>query len=80
MQRCSVRIEWPSAGPAMLYVDDWGPGVRSVVTSDDPMREDGRGIQIVRALAREVHIVSAPIGGTHVSATLPVDRRRSPAA
>ncbi len=76
----SVRIEWPCLGPAMLYVDDWGPGVCSVATSDDPMREDGRGIQIVRALAREVRIVSAPIGGTHVSAALPVDRRRHAAA
>jgi anti-sigma regulatory factor (Ser/Thr protein kinase) len=76
----SVRIEWPTDGPAVLYVDDWGPGVRSVATSDDPMREDGRGIEIVRALAREVHIVSAPIGGTHVSAALPVDRRRNFAA
>jgi anti-sigma regulatory factor (Ser/Thr protein kinase) len=76
----SVRIEWPAAGSAMLYVDDWGPGVRSVPTSDDPMREGGRGIEIVRALAHDVHIVSAPFGGTHVSAALPVDRRRSSAA
>ena len=76
----SVRIEWPASGPAMLYVDDWGPGVRSVSTSDDPMRENGRGIEIVRALARELHIVSAPFAGTHVSAALPVDRRRSTAA
>ena len=76
----SVRIEWPTSGPAMLYVDDWGPGVCSVPTSDDPMRENGRGIEIVRALARNLHIVSAPFGGTHVSAALPVDRRRSSAA
>ncbi|MDQ6926157.1 MAG: ATP-binding protein [Candidatus Eremiobacteraeota bacterium] len=76
----SVRIDWPAAGPAMLYVDDWGPGVRSVCASDDPLREDGRGIQIVRALARDLHIVSAPFGGTHVSAALPVDRRDSAAA
>jgi two-component sensor histidine kinase len=76
----SVRIEWPTDGPATLFVDDWGPGVRSVATSEDPMREDGRGIQIVRALARKLSIVSAPIGGTHVSAALPVDRRRHCAA
>lgn len=76
----SVRIEWPAAGPAMLYVDDWGPGVRSVQTSEDPMREYGRGFEIVRALARDLRIVTAPIGGTHVSAALPVDRRRSSAA
>jgi two-component sensor histidine kinase len=76
----SVRIEWPCEGPAMLYVDDWGPGVSSVATSEDPMRESGRGIEIVRALARGVHIASAPIGGTHVSAELPVDRRRHRAA
>ncbi len=76
----SVRIEWPACGPAMLYVDDWGPGVCSVSTSDDPMRENGRGIEIVRALARDLHIVSAPFGGTHVSAALPVDRRRFSAA
>jgi two-component sensor histidine kinase len=76
----SVRIEWPCDGPAMLYVDDWGPGVRSVQTSNDPMREAGRGIDIVRALARGVHIATAPIGGTHVSAELPVDRRRRSAA
>ncbi len=76
----SVRIEWPAAGPAMLYVDDWGPGVRSATKSDDPMRESGRGMQIVRAIAREVRIVSAPIGGTHVTAELPVDRRRHCAA
>lgn len=76
----SVRIEWPIDGPAMLYVDDWGPGVRSLCTSDDPMREDGRGMEIVRLLARDIHIVSGPLGGTHVSAALPVDRRRSSAA
>jgi hypothetical protein len=44
------------------------------------MRESGRGIAIVRALARDLHIASAPIGGTHVSAALPVDRRRPSAA
>jgi anti-sigma regulatory factor (Ser/Thr protein kinase) len=76
----SVRIEWPTDGPAMLYVDDWGPGVRSVATSTDPMREDGRGMEIVRALSRDLHIASAPIGGTHVSVALPVDRRRHVAA
>jgi two-component sensor histidine kinase len=76
----SVRIEWPAAGPAMLYVDDFGPGVRSMCTSEDPMREDGRGIDIVRALSRGVHIATASIGGTHVSAELPVDRRRTTAA
>ncbi len=76
----SVRIEWPADGPAVLYVDDWGPGVRSAASSDDPMRESGRGIEIVRALARDVHIATAPIGGTHVSAKLPVDRRRHEAA
>jgi anti-sigma regulatory factor (Ser/Thr protein kinase) len=76
----SVRIEWPTDGPATLYVDDWGPGVRSVQTSSDPMREGGRGIEIVRALARDVQIATAPIGGTHVSAELPVDRRRRSAA
>ena len=76
----SVRIEWPASGPAMLYVDDWGPGVCSVATSDDPMRESGRGIEIVRALSRGVHIATASIGGTHVSAELPVDRRRHQAA
>jgi hypothetical protein len=64
----------------MLYVDDWGPGVRSVQTSNDPMREGGRGIEIVRALSRDVHIATASIGGTHVSAELPVDRRRHSAA
>jgi signal transduction histidine kinase len=76
----SVRIEWPATGPAMLYVDDWGPGVRSVATSDDPMRENGRGIEIVRALGHDLHIASAPIGGTHVSVALPVDRRGHVAA
>jgi two-component sensor histidine kinase len=76
----SVRIEWPSDGPAMLYVDDWGPGVRSVPTSDDPMREAGRGIQIARAFSRGMHIATAPMGGTHVSAELPIDRRRHSAA
>ncbi len=76
----AVRIEWPATGPAMLYVDDWGPGVRLPPPSDDPMREDGRGIQIVQALARQVHIATASIGGTHVSAELPVDRRRRSAA
>jgi hypothetical protein len=64
----------------MLFVDDWGPGVRSVSPSNDPLRESGRGIEIVRALARDVQIVSAPIGGTHVSAALPVDRRSHRAA
>jgi two-component sensor histidine kinase len=76
----SVRIEWPSSGAAMLYVDDWGPGVRAACPSEDPWRENGRGIEIVRALARNLHIVSAPFGGTHVSAALPVDRRRFTAA
>jgi hypothetical protein len=44
------------------------------------MREGGRGIEIVRALSRDVHIATASIGGTHVSAELPVDRRRHSAA
>jgi len=76
----SVRIEWPEGGPVMLSVDDWGPGIGPAAPLTDPMRESGRGIDIVRALSPAVRIVSAPFGGTHVSAELPVCRRKRSAA
>ena len=74
----AVRIDWPIDGPVMLYVDDAGPGPRPVPRhNEDPLRESGRGIDIVRALARHVKIAAAPSGGTHVSAELPLGRRRA---
>jgi len=73
----AVRIDWPIDGPVMLYVDDCGPGPsRAPEQSEDPLRESGRGIDIVRALSRGVKIVATPTGGTHVSAELPLGRRR----
>ena len=76
----AVRIEWPDLGPVVLMVDDWGPGIRPSIPLTDPMRESGRGIEIVRALSPVVRIVTAPLGGTHVSAELPVWRKKRPAA
>lgn len=72
----NVRIEWPVGGPVMLRVDDCGPGLGAPVEhDDDPWRESGRGIDIVRALSPVVRIESAPAGGTRVSAELPLGRR-----
>lgn len=77
----AVRIDWPIDGPVMLYVDDCGPGLSGPREhDDDPLRESGRGIEIVNALARDVQIVAAPNGGTHVSAELPLGRRKQATA
>lgn len=73
----AVRIDWPIDGPVTLHVADSGPGLTPASKqSDDPLRESGRGIEIVRALSRGVNIVRVPSGGTHVSAVLPLGRRK----
>jgi anti-sigma regulatory factor (Ser/Thr protein kinase) len=70
-----VRLEVHD-GDRVLVVRDHGPGLREPRRSalPAPSDESGRGLAIVRTLARDVQVEPAPGGGTLVRAVLPPRR------
>ncbi|HEV7180796.1 MAG TPA: SpoIIE family protein phosphatase [Candidatus Baltobacteraceae bacterium] len=69
-----VQVEW-SQEYATLHVTDRGRGFdRAPELPEDPMRESGRGLYIVDALARQCRVEYVPGYGTHIAVELPVTR------
>ncbi len=56
-----------AGGNATLAVEDDGPGFAARERIVDPLAEQGRGLQLVEAVADRVRIESAPSGGTRVT-------------
>jgi anti-sigma regulatory factor (Ser/Thr protein kinase) len=78
--RVYVHIDWTGERP-VIRVRDSGPGFdasRDPVATD-PYAEDGRGLLLVKSLADNVRIRTAPGFGTEISARLPVSRDTSSA-
>lgn len=69
-----VQIEWGDAHPT-LHVIDRGSGFnRRPELPSDPLTESGRGLYIIEALSRLLHVEYLAHYGTHISVELPVSR------
>ncbi len=71
-----ITIDWTESYPT-LSARDRGPGMASGPTSVplDPLSENGRGLFLMTALARDVRVETPGGGGTRIVATLPIERR-----
>lgn len=70
-----VHLDWTHEHPT-LTVRDTGPGLRSLYAElpEDAFAEDGRGLFLVNALARQTRVTPLPGYGTEVRVVLPVTR------
>jgi anti-sigma regulatory factor (Ser/Thr protein kinase) len=72
-----IYVAWEDEA-AVLIVADRGRGIPALRSVPSDTSEDGRGLLLVQALARNVSISAAPDHGSRVIVELPV--RRRPAA
>jgi DNA-binding CsgD family transcriptional regulator/anti-sigma regulatory factor (Ser/Thr protein kinase) len=70
-----VRLDWSDARPR-LEVLDLGPGFELPSAMPEPEAERGRGLFVVGALATDLERAARAAGGSMVSVTLPVRRRK----
>ncbi|HET7814493.1 MAG TPA: SpoIIE family protein phosphatase [Candidatus Baltobacteraceae bacterium] len=70
-----MKIDWSDALP-VLTVRDTGPGLGDLLAElpADDLREKGRGLFLIHALAPDVRLSEAPGYGTELRITLPVAR------
>ncbi len=74
-----IDLDWSGRRPR-LVVSDSGDAVESNAARlpDDPFDENGRGLYLVHALARDIDTSPAPDGGNCIRFTLDIDRREEP--
>lgn len=71
----NMEIDWSEASPVVTVVDS-GPGLQRFAAQlpDDALTEDGRGLFLVKTLARDLHIESDAGYGTKMTVVLPIAR------
>ncbi len=70
-----VRVSWEDERP-QLEVHDLGPGFDLETQLPGPRQTNGRGLFLANALADQLARTGKRAGGSNVTATLPVRRRR----
>jgi anti-sigma regulatory factor (Ser/Thr protein kinase) len=72
-----VDIDWTQTHP-VVTISDAGPGLSPVAATlpADALNEDGRGLFLIAALARDVQIEAEPGAGTKMRIVLPTQRGR----
>jgi anti-sigma regulatory factor (Ser/Thr protein kinase) len=72
----NMEIDWSQPSPVLTVVDA-GPGLERFVATlpEDDFTEDGRGLFLVKALAKEVRVESAQSYGTKMTVVLPLTRK-----
>jgi integral membrane sensor domain MASE1/anti-sigma regulatory factor (Ser/Thr protein kinase) len=71
----NMEIDWSEASPVVTVVDS-GPGLERFAAAlpDDALTEDGRGLFLVKTLARDLHVESDAGYGTKMTVVLPIAR------
>lgn len=72
-----VTLEWDGEFPTLCVHDEGLPVKEIFELPQDPLAESGRGLYIVKALARDFRLTSVKPNGAMACATLPV-RRSTP--
>jgi len=72
----TIELDWTGVHPVLTVVDD-GPGSFhfSPTLPDDSLTEDGRGLFLIGALAKDVHVESSDGRGTKMTVLLSVSRQ-----
>lgn len=71
----TVSLDWTDDAPTVTIADD-GPAFSIVrPLPADALAETGRGLFIVRSLARKIELDSLPTFGTKITVELPVHKR-----
>ena len=72
----NMQVDWSQASPVLTVIDA-GPGLERFVATlpEDAFTEDGRGLFLVKALAKEVSVESARSFGTKMRVVLPLVRK-----
>ena len=71
----TVELDWSGDAPTLTIADD-GPAFPIARTLPvDALAETGRGLFIVRSLARKIELDSLPSEGTKITVELPVHKR-----
>jgi anti-sigma regulatory factor (Ser/Thr protein kinase) len=76
----TVTLVWKAENPVLIVHDEEKLFSPRFALPDDPLQENGRGLYIVRTLAKSVTIRRVKGDGTKVMATLPVWRDQPSAA
>lgn len=69
-----IRFDWTSDEP-LLEVHDEGGGFTFEPSLPGDLSEGGRGLFIVKQLAKRVRVEKIPRDGTRITAVLPIHRR-----
>jgi anti-sigma regulatory factor (Ser/Thr protein kinase) len=69
-----IRLDWLAEYPTLRVHDERQPFKPTFGLPEDPLQESGRGLFIVRSLARSVRVEDLVGDGTIVEAVLPVRR------
>ncbi len=74
-----IDLDWSGRRPRLI-VSDSGDAIETNVAGlpDDPFDENGRGLYLVHALARDIDTSPAPDGGNCIRFTLDIDRGEEP--
>jgi signal transduction histidine kinase len=70
-----VVLAWNARYAVLIVHDRWKPFVPAFALPADAFAETGRGLFLVKMLARSVRVVDVPGNGTTVTVELPVARR-----
>jgi anti-sigma regulatory factor (Ser/Thr protein kinase) len=68
----SIRLEWTGKFPTLIMHDQEEPFAATLNLPDDPLRESGRGLFIIRELAVSLKVEDVPNDGTRVIVQLPI--------
>lgn len=74
----TIDLDWSGNAPVLTIVDT-GPGLErfDLHLPRDTFDENGRGLFLIKALARELTVEAAPQRGAKITVVLPVNRRAS---
>lgn len=73
--RVCVRLDWSAEFPTLTVRDEERRFERPICLPTDPLAESGRGLFIVKALARDFSVTADEGPGSVASAILPIRRR-----
>jgi anti-sigma regulatory factor (Ser/Thr protein kinase) len=70
-----VRLDWDGEFPRLSVLDEARYPPPTISLPADPLAESGRGLYIVKRLAKHFALIDAGKAGSEASAILPVKRR-----
>jgi anti-sigma regulatory factor (Ser/Thr protein kinase) len=73
--RVTVRLDWSGESPALSVCDEARYVAPAIGLPSDPFAESGRGLYIVKTLARDFAMIDGEQTGSSANAILPVKRK-----